>query len=346
VSSDATPTPFLIDAGGDAGMDPRQFADAAGTAESEGYDGVFAAETKHDPFVSLTAAAMRTARVSLMTGIAVAVARSPMTVAASANDLQLMSGGRFILGLGSQVQAHIERRFSMPWSAPAERMREYVAAVRAIWSAWETGERLAFRGAHYSHTLMTPFFSPGPNPYGPPPIWLAGVGERMTQVAGAVADGLIAHPFTTVEYLRTVTRPALAKGAADAGRDPSALGLSVPAFVAMGRTQEELDVAVQGTRAQIAFYGSTPDYLPVLQLHGWEGVHETLHAGSRRGQWAEMAAAVDDDMLRTFAVIGTPEEVAAQLVERYSGLVTRLSFSANYPVTPEMWADLLAALRR
>ncbi|WP_210413869.1 TIGR03617 family F420-dependent LLM class oxidoreductase [Protaetiibacter larvae] len=343
MSDDAT-APFLIDAGGDAGTDPRVFADGAAHLEAAGYDGIFAAETKHDPFVSLTAAAMRTERVTLMTGIAVAFARNPMTVAETANDLQLVSGGRFVLGLGSQVKAHIERRFSMPWSAPAARMREFVSAVRAIWAAWATGERLAFEGEHYRHSLMTPFFSPGPNPYGAPPIWLAAVGERMTETAGAVADGVLAHTFTTERYLREVTLPALARGAASAGRDAAALGLAVPAFVAVGETQAELDRAIAATRQQIAFYGSTPDYLPVLALHGWEAAHERLYAGSRRGEWAEMAAAVDDEMLAAFAAVGSPAEVAQQLRDRFAGLATRLSFSASYPIRPELSAALLQQL--
>lgn len=343
--SDVQAAPFLIDAGGDAGTDPRAFAADAAELESAGYDGLFAAETKHDPFVSLTAAAMRTERVSLMTGIAVAFARNPMTVAETANDVQLVSGGRFILGLGSQIKPHIEHRFSMPWSAPAARMREFVEAVRAIWSAWETGERLAFTGEHYRHTLMSPFFSPGPNPFGTPPIWLAAVGERMTETAGAVADGVLAHTFTTERYLREVTLPALERGAASAGRDAASLGLSVPAFVAVGESDAELARAIRATKAQIAFYGSTPAYLPVLALHGWEGVHERLHTASKRGEWGEMATLVDDDMLATFAAVGSPAEVASQLRERFSGLVTRLSFSASYPIRPETQLALLAGLR-
>jgi len=337
--------PFLIDAGGDPGTDPRAFATGAAALEGAGYDGIFAAETQHDPFVSLTAAAMRTERVTLMTGIAVAFARSPMTVAETANDLQLVSEGRFVLGLGSQIRPHIERRFSMPWSAPAARMREYVAALHAIWDAWRTGERLRFEGEHYRHTLMTPFFSPGENPHGPPPVWIAGVGERMTETAGAVADGLLAHTFTTERYLREVTLPALRRGAESAGRAVDGVGLSIPAFVAVGDTPDELAVAIEATRRQIAFYGSTPEYLAVMDLHGWAGVHEKLHAASRRGEWKEMARAVDDDMLAAFAAVGSPTEVAAQLRERFAGIATRLSFSASYPIRPELAASLLAALR-
>ncbi|MGN6327209.1 TIGR03617 family F420-dependent LLM class oxidoreductase [Pseudolysinimonas sp.] len=337
--------PFLIDAGGDPGTDPRAFAAGAADLEAAGYDGIFAAETQHDPFVSLTAAAMRTERVALMTGIAVAFARSPMTVAETANDLQLVSEGRFTLGLGSQIKPHIERRFSMPWSAPAARMREYVAALHAIWESWRTGERLRFEGEHYRHTLMTPFFSPGENPFGPPPVWIAGVGAVMTETAGAVADGLLAHTFTTERYLREVTLPALQRGAESAGRSLETFGLSIPAFIAVGETPAELDVAIEATRRQIAFYGSTPEYLAVMELHGWSGVHETLHAASRRGEWAEMARAVDDDMLAAFAAVGSPAEVAAQLRARFAGIATRLSFSAGYPIRPEVSAALLAALR-
>lgn len=336
---------FLLDAGGDPGTGPRHFADGAADLEAAGFDGIFAAETKHDPFVSLAAAAMRTERVTLATAIAVAFARSPMTVAETANDLQLLSNGRFVLGLGSQIRPHIERRFSMPWSAPAARMREYVAALRAIWSSWETGDRLRFEGEHYRHSLMTPFFSPGPNPFGAPPVWLAAVGVGMSETAGAVADGVFAHSFTTERYLREVTLPAVARGAAAEGRTTEGFGVSLPALIAVGEPGPELDTAIEATRRQIAFYGSTPEYLAVLDLHGWAGVHEKLHAASRRGEWAEMAAAVDDDILSAFAAVGSPAEVAAQLTGRFGGIVTRLSFSASYPIRPEVSAALLTALR-
>ena len=345
MSDDATTDPFLLDAGGDAGMDPRAFAAGAADIETAGYDGIFAAETKHDPFVALTAAAMRTEKVELMSGIAVAFARSPMSTAETANDLQLVSEGRFILGLGSQIKAHVERRFSMPWSAPAARMREDVSAVRAIWDSWQTGEPLAFEGEHYRHTLMTPFFSPGPNPYGTPPIWIAAVGDKMAETAGAVADGLFAHSFTTEKYLREVTVPALARGAASTGREATDLGISLPAFVAIGETQAELDTAIAATRGHIAFYGSTPAYSAVLERHGWGGLHEELHAASRRGEWKRMGALIDDEVLTAFAAVGSPAEAAAQLRERYAGLVTRLSFSASYELSESARSGLLVALR-
>ena len=215
-------SPFLIDAGGDVSTTPLEVEAAARAAESSGYDGMIVAETKHDPFIGLTLAARGTERIALTSGIAVAFARSPMTIAMAANDIQLVSGGRFMLGLGSQVKAHIERRFSMPWSQPAARMAEYVEAVRAIWHAWATGERLKFAGEFYTHTLMSPFFDPGPNPHGNPPVWIAAVGEGMAETAGRVADGVIGHSFTTRRYLDEVTIPAIARGRDAAGRDPDA----------------------------------------------------------------------------------------------------------------------------
>ncbi len=339
----ADDVPFLIDAGGDSGIDPVSLGEAAAAAERDGYDGIAAAETKHDAFVALTVAATATSRIQLLSGIAVAFARNPMSVALAANDLQLVAGGRFVLGLGSQVKAHIERRFSMPWSAPATRMAEFVRAVRAIHEAWATGGRLAFRGEFYTHTLMTPFFDPGPNPYGPPPVWLAAVGERMTRAAGETADGLLAHSFTTATYLNEVSLPALAAGAAAAGRPVPQV--AVPAFVAIADDGAALDRAVTAVKAQIAFYGSTPAYLPVLELHGWADLHERLNAAVRRGEWATLPGLVPDDVAHAFAAIGTPAEVASQLRERFAGRIARLSFNAPSPAEPEQWAVLLAALR-
>lgn len=339
------PSPFLIDAGGDVSMSPLELERTAGAAEAGGYDGMIVAETKHDPFVGLALAARGTSRITLTSGIAVAFARSPMTIAAAANDIQLISGGRLQLGLGSQVKAHIERRFSMPWSAPAKRMQEYVDAVRAIWHAWATGERLRFQGEFYTHTLMSPFFDPGPNPHGNPPIWIAAVGEGMAETAGRVADGVIGHSFTTQRYLDEVSLPAVRRGADAAGRSAADVGFSIPAFVALGHDQASLDTAVEATRRQIAFYGSTPAYRPVLELHGWGAAAEALHAASTRGQWAEMGGLITDEMLTEFAAVGTPAEVAAQVRARFEGRATRLSFYAPYPVEPEAWTELLAAAR-
>ena len=336
--------PFLIDAGGDTSIALTGIAPSVARAEADGADGVVVSETKHDPFVALTLAAQATERVQLFSGIAVAFARNPMSLAMQANDIHELSKGRLVLGLGSQVQQHIERRFSMPWSRPAARMRDFVLATRAIWRAWETGGRLNHRGEFYQHTLMSPFFDPGPNPYGTPAVWVAAVGERMTETAGEVADGVVAHTFTTRRYLDEVTLPALRRGAAAAGRDDQP-GLSIPAFVAMGRDEAEIMAAALAVGKQIAFYGSTPAYLPVLDLHGWAGVHEELNAASRRGEWEAMASIVTEEIVREFAVVGTPEQVAAQLRARFGGVATRLSFSTPYEVAPELWPRLYAALR-
>lgn len=333
--------PFIIDAGGDAGVALTDVPQHARTAEALGADGLTFAETKHDPFVAMSAAALSTSRIQLFSTIVVAFARNPMTVAMAANDVHLLSGGRLVLGLGSQVQAHIERRFSMPWSQPAARMREFVEAVRAIWLAWETGERLRFRGEHYTHTLMAPFFDPGPNPYGNPEVWVAAVGPKMAEAAGAVADGVVAHTFTTPAYLREVTIPALERGAAG-GRRP---GIALPAFIAMGEDAASIRRSVEAVARQIAFYASTPSYLPVMELHGWGAQAERLSSLARRQDWAGMAEIVDEEMVREFAVVGTPQEVAAGLVARFDGLVDRLSFSAPYEVPDEQWRELFRLLR-
>jgi len=308
---------------------PNDVGAIAKQAEDRGYDGFWLAETKHDPFLALSGAAAATERIELGTAIAVAFARNPMTVATTANDLQLLSGGRFNLGLGSQIEAHITKRFSMPWSKPAARMREFVLALRAIWHAWETGERLTFRGEFYQHTLMTPFFAPGPNPHGTAPIYLAGVGELMTEVAGEVADGFLCHNFTTERYLREVTLPALERGRAKAGLTLAGFEISGPVFTATN------DGEIADVKRQIAFYGSTPAYKPVLDLHGWGALHEELHRMSRRQQWAEMSELITDEVLTEFAVVGSPDTVTATLLGRYGDVVTRISPSKNVLQRPE-----------
>ncbi len=337
--------PFRLDVGGDPGMAPLALARRAAEAEVEGFDGIGASETRHDPFLSLALAARETTRIELLSTVAVAFARNPMTVAQSAYDLQAISGGRFLLGLGSQVQPHIEKRFSMPWSKPAARMAEFVRAVRAIWATWQTGEPLRFRGEFYTHTLMTPFFSPPAVPEGAPPVWIAAVGERMTEVAGEVGDGLHAHSFTTPHYLADVSVPALARGAERAGRDVGEVGISLPALIAVGDDDAALQTAIRATKAQIGFYGSTPAYLPVLAAHGWDDLHERLHEASRRGDWAAMGDLVSDEVLETFAAIGSADSVAWELKSRYAGVVSRLSFSASYPIAPETTAALVRGLR-
>src|SRR3954452_18215668 len=241
---------------GSIGPNLDKATDEAKEAESAGYDGAWSAETSHDPFFPLLLAAGSTERLELGTGIAVAFARNPMNLAQIAYDLQAYSQGRFMLGLGSQIRAHITKRFSMPWDHPAARMRELILAMRAIWDCWNDGTKLDFRGDFYQHTLMTPFFNPGPNPYGNAKIYLAGVGELMTEVAGEVCDGFLCHGFTTESYLRSVTVPALTRGRAKVGKTMEGFEIVGPSFVVTGTNQEQLDAAAAGTRQQIAFYGS------------------------------------------------------------------------------------------
>ncbi|HEY4625830.1 MAG TPA: TIGR03617 family F420-dependent LLM class oxidoreductase [Blastococcus sp.] len=316
--------------------------------ESRGYAGVWASEADHDPFLPLLSAGQATSRLQVGTAIAVAFARSPMTLAMTAHDLQRYTRGRFVLGLGTQVRAHVERRFSMPWSAPVERMREYVGALRAIWSAWQDGTRLRFQGEHYRHTLMTPMFSPAAHEWGGPPVHVAAVGPVMTRLAGEIADGLLAHGFTTARYLRERTLPALEEGLAVAGRSRADVTVSLPGLVVSGRTDAERAEAAAAVRATIAFYGSTPAYRPVLELHGWDSLGDELHAlsvGRREDKWTAMRDLIDDEVLDTFAVVADPDDLSARVRERYSGLVDRFSVYASYPAPLDLWDPLVAAFR-
>jgi probable F420-dependent oxidoreductase len=320
---------------------PEEMPAAARELEEIGYDGCFTAETSHDPFLPVTLAALETERIELGTGIAVAFARNPMSTAVIGNDLQLYTKGRFILGLGSQIKPHIEKRFSMPWSEPAKRMREFILAMRAVWACWNEGEKLDFRGEFYRHTLMTPFFNPGPNPYGAPKVFLAAVGERMTEVAGEVADGILLHGFTTERYVREVTVPALERGWARAGKQRGGFELSGPMFVVTGTNDEEYEAARRGTKQQIAFYGSTPAYRGVLELHGWGDLQGELNRLSKQGDWVQMGELVDDEMLAAFAVTGEPEEIPEKMLDRYGDVVDRLSFYAPYKSDPERWSRIV-----
>jgi probable F420-dependent oxidoreductase len=318
---------------------------AAAQQEARGYDGIWVPETSHDPFLPLVLAAEHTERLDLATGIVVAFARNPMTLAQVSWDLQAASQGRFILGLGSQIKPHITRRFSMPWSSPAARMREMILAIRAIWESWNDGTKLDFRGDFYSHTLMTPFFNPGPNPHGDARIFLAGVGELMTQVAGEVADGFLCHGFTTRQYVDEVTLPNLAKGRAKAGKAMDGFQLAGPMFVVTGRDEAEMAEAAKGVKGQIAFYGSTPAYRPVLDLHGWGDLQEELNRLSKEGRWAEMGNLIDDDMLATFAVVAPLDQVAGALKGRWGDVLDRLSFYAPYDTDRAQWDEVIADLK-
>lgn len=284
----------------------------AAAVEETGGGGFFVSEADHDPFVMLGAAAEHTRDVTLGTSVAIAFARTPMSLAYTAHDLHRLSGGRLVLGLGTQIAPHIVKRFDMPWSRPADRMAEYVAALRAIWASWQDGSRLRFEGDFYTHTLMPEAFSPGPLEGGPPAIWLAAVGPKLVEVAARVADGLILHPMMSALYRDDVVRQSV--GSADG------LALAAMAMIATGRTEEELLASVALARRQIAFYASTPAYLPVLAHHGWEDLHQAAHEGMRRGEYETLGELVDDDVLGTFAVVGEATEVADELQRRYASV--------------------------
>jgi probable F420-dependent oxidoreductase len=333
-----------LDVGGYA-KTVRESVDTVTAAEAAGYDGAWVAETQIDALTALAVAAEHTSRIQLGTGIVVAFARNPMTVAMTANDVQFVSGGRLLLGVGSQIRPHITKRFSMPWSHPAARMREFILAVRAIWSSWANGTPLRFQGDFYTHTLMTPFFDPGPNPFGNPPIFLAGVGELMTEVAGEVADGFLCHGFSTERYVREVTLPALERGRARAGKTMAGFEISGPAFVATGNDEAEIVDAIAAVKQQISFYGSTPAYRRVLELHGWGALGDELNALSKRGSWDEMAGLIDDEILHTIAVVGTPEQVVPEIVRRYGDIAHRMTLTVPYHSDPDRWVALFDALR-
>jgi probable F420-dependent oxidoreductase len=328
-----------------AGME-HAAADAR-LAEEIGFDGAWSTENQADAFLPLALAAASTTRLLLGPSVAIAFARTPMTVAYLGADLQRHSNGRFVLGLGSQIRPHIEKRFSMPWSHPAARMREFVLALRAIWDAWAGSGPLAHRGDFYTHTLMTPAFTPPPIPHGPPRVFLAAVGPHMTEVAGEVADGLLAHPFLTERYLREVTLPALARGRArrngpggPAGPAGEGFEIGLSAFVALD------DADVEAVRRQISFYGSTPAYRPVLELHGWEALQTDLNRLSKEGRWDDMVGLVDDEVVDAMCVVGSPREVATELLRRYGDVAQRIRFNRPGDVPPpDRFADLVDAVR-
>ncbi|MEY4366301.1 MAG: hypothetical protein RLZZ305_1645 [Actinomycetota bacterium] len=329
--------------------DLSKAAQAAKEVEAAGYSGAWTAETAHDPFLPLAVAAEHTDSLELGTSIAVAFARNPMLLANLGWDLQAFSKGRFILGLGSQIKPHIEKRFSMEWSHPAARMREMVMAIHAIWDTWENGTKLDFRGDFYKHTLMTPFFTPDRADiagFGRPKIYLAGVGEKMTEVCGEVCDGFLCHGFTTEKYLREVTIPALARGRAKAGKTMEGFDIVGPSFVVTGNNEDEMKAASAGTRQQIAFYGSTPAYRGVLDIHGWGGLQDELNTLSKQGKWVEMGNLITDDILSTFAVVGEPEAVAPELHRRYGDVISRISFYAPYKSNPERWRPVIEAIKK
>ncbi|HEX2214753.1 MAG TPA: LLM class F420-dependent oxidoreductase, partial [Mycobacterium sp.] len=297
-------------------------------------------------FLPLVLAAEHTTSIELGTSIAVALARNPMTVANIGWDLQDYSNGRFILGLGSQVQAHIEKRFSMPWSRPVARMREFVLALREIWGCWQDGTKLRFEGDFYTHRLMTPMFTPEPQPHGMPKVFVAAVGDAMTEMCGEVADGMLAHAFTTKRYFQEVTLPALLRGMARSGRDRNEFQLSAPIFVVTGNDEAALTAAAAGTRKQIAFYGSTPAYRRVLDLHGWTDLHTELHRLSLAGEWDTMGTLIDDEILETFAVVAPVDRLADAIRERCDGVIDRVLVGFPPSVDEQTVIGVLQALRQ
>jgi probable F420-dependent oxidoreductase len=322
-------------------------AEVARAAEEIGFDALWTPETGHNGFLPLALAAEHTSRISIGTAVAIAFPRSPMVTAQIAWDLAAFSGGRFILGLGTQVKAHIERRFSTPWDAPVGRLRDYILALRAIWQSWQTGGRLNYRGHFYQHTLMTPFFSPGPITHPDIPIYIAGVNSGLAQLAGELCDGFHAHPLNSAKYTAEVLRPQIAAGATKASRDPAACAVAGSSFVITGpdaQTREKLRGFV---RQQISFYGSTPTYRPVLECHGWGDVGEQLSQLAAQQRWAEMPALVTPEMEATFAVEADPADVGRALRTRYDGLLDRIGL--YMPFVPgqmdDFWRKLAADLR-
>ncbi len=323
---------------------PSRSGELFADLERIGYDTGFSFEAKHDPFLPIALATQSTARLRLGTAVAIGFARNPMVLANVGYDLQEMSGGRFVLGLGSQIRPHIQNRFSEVWSQPAARMRELVLAVRAIWDCFEGGSDLRFDGDFYRHTLMTPAFNPGPNPYGPPPVFVGGFGPRMIEVAGEVADGLIVHPFNSRRSLEALVLPALARGRASATR-AAALEIVWVMMVVTWTTDEEHEIALRSVKDQLAFYGSTPAYAPVLEIHGYGELHHDLNRLSKEGRWSEMAALVPDDFVEAIAVVGPRREIAPQIVARARGITDRVSLVNNRNPDPALFADIVADLR-
>ena len=320
----------------------KRISTTAKSAESLGFDGLWTSETKHDSFLPLAIAADATENIKLGTSVAIAFSRSPMVVAQAAWDLQDLSDGRFILGLGTQVRAHIERRFSMPWGRPVARLREYVMALRSIWESFQDEGSLKFEGEFYRHTLMTPFFNPGPIEHPEIPIYIAGVNTSLAKMTGELCDGFHVHPFHSPEYVRQVIRPAIIEGTDEAGRDPKEVELATSAFVITDDEERE------SVRQQLSFYASTPTYRSVMEIHGWEDAADELSVLAREKKWQEMPGLVTDEMLSEFAVEAVPDEVGPALKERYEGLIDRVAL--YIPFVPgkrdDFWRTVVDSTRR
>lgn len=321
-------------------------ADEARRLQAAGYDGIYSLEGAGDPFLPLALAAEHCPGLDIATGIAVAFPRNPAHIAYQAWDLQRYSRGHFMLGIGSQVRAHIENRFGIRFAPAAARMREYILAVKAFFDCWQNDVPLRFEGRYYRHTLMTPMFNPGPNPYGPPPILLGALGPKMTRVAGEVADGLIVHPFNTLPFLHDQQLPTVEAALSDSGVERSDFIVQIAAICVTGGTEEEYANATRTVRGLIAFYGSTPAYLPPMEAVGYGDLQPELNRLSKLGRWEEMSALIDDTMLNHFAVCAEPGQVAARLWEKYGDVADRLSIYAPYETAPDVWPGIIAELKQ
>lgn len=322
----------------------RQIPEQIKKLEAQGYDGTGTAEMNHDPFFPLMLAAEHSEKIELCTGIAVAFARSPMVLANLGHDLNAYSKGRFTLGLGSQIRAHITKRFSMPWGAPAPQMKELILAMKAIWANWYEGTPLRFEGTYYNHTLMTPAFTPENKEYGAPKVILAAVGPIMTRVAGEVADGLIIHPFSNEKYIREVTLPAVEEGLRRSGRSLDDFEITYTPFIISGKDEESFEASKVATKNRIAFYGSTPAYKQVLGVHGWGDLQGELNAMSKQGKWQEMGELVTDEMLNTFGIVAEPAGLVGEIISRYGDFVDRTSGDFTF-VDGEVRTEMVAKLR-
>ena len=327
--------------------DLTQVVDAAKRAEAIGFDGLWSIEAQHEAFLPLAAAVPATTRLSLGTAIALAFPRSPMVLAYTAWDLAASSKGRFILGLGTQVKGHNERRFSVKWEAPAKRFREVILSLRAIWGAWQDGTKLDFRGEHYQFTLMTPFFSPGPIEHPKVPIWVAGVNPQVIRLAGELADGFHVHPLHSPKFLRERLIPDIEAGGAKSGRTRKDLVLSSNVFAIVGDSRKEIEENREKVREQISFYASTRTYMPVLETHGWQDVCLRLNEKAAKGDWAGMKKEISDEILEAFAVEGSTAEIAGKVKARYEGLLDRVTFYFPDPpgVNEERWRTIVAGFR-
>ena len=326
--------------------DLRQVANAARKAEVDGFTGLVTLENRNDPFLAHAVASIATDRIELGTAVAIAFARSPMVVANAAWDLHVASRGRFVLGLGPQIRAHNERRFSVPWSAPVPRLREYTSALRAIWRAWETGGKLNYEGEYYRFTLMTPNFVPASMHLPMVPITLAAVGPYSLRLAGEVADGARLHAFCTRKYLETAVLPRIGEGLTKSGRARENFEITGGGFIVTGKDAEAVEKAVEWVRMRVAFYGSTPAYWPVLAAHGLEDLGRELNALSRLGKWDEMTKRIPDDVVRLFAAVGTHNDIAAQIEARFGGLVDTVYASISSAMPSDMPGRVVAEVRR